>query len=81
MTETPEELRARMSRAGKGRLRTMTAAKRTALSYQAGVQGGAPRRIDHGKVRALRDAGKKWREIAAEMGISMASVARILRER
>jgi hypothetical protein len=81
MSETPEQLRERMSRAGKGRMQTMTAAKRVALAYQAGVQGGAPRKIDHEKVLALRDAGKKWREIAERMGISMASVARILKER
>jgi hypothetical protein len=59
----------------------MTAAKRTALSYAAGLQGGAPRKIDHAKVRELHAAGKKYREIAAELGISMPSVARILRKR
>jgi hypothetical protein len=53
-----------MSRAGKGRLQTMTAAKRTALSYAAGFQGGAPRKIDHAKVPALRGEGLKYREIA-----------------
>jgi hypothetical protein len=81
MSETRGELRERMSRAGKGRLRTMTAAKRVALAYQAGVQGGAPRKIDHEKVLKLRERGLKWREIAAELGISMPSVARILREK
>jgi hypothetical protein len=81
MTETPEELRARMSRAGKGRLRTMTAWERKVQSHEAGLKGGAPRKIDHERVRGLREAGKKWREIAEELGISMPSVARILREK
>lgn len=66
---------------GKRRLETMTKAKRVALAYQAGIQGGAPIRIDHGRVLKLRAQGLKWREIAVEMGVSIASVARILRER
>jgi hypothetical protein len=81
MSETPEEMRARMSRMGKRRLVTMTKAKRVALAYQAGLKGGAPRQIDHEKVKALRAEGKKYREIAAELGISIPSVSRILRER
>jgi len=44
------------------------------------LKGGAPRKIDHDKVKALRAEGKKHREIAAEMGISMPSVERILQE-
>jgi hypothetical protein len=63
---------------GKRRLETMTKAKRTALAYQAGIKGGKPRTIDHEKVKALRAAGMKHREIAEELGVSMASVARIL---
>jgi predicted transcriptional regulator len=47
----------------------------------AGLPGGAPIRFDHGKVRELRERGLKYREIAAELGISMPSVARILKER
>jgi predicted DNA-binding protein (UPF0251 family) len=65
---------------GKRRLETMTKAKRTALAYQSGVKGGAPRRIDHEKVKALRVEGLKHREIAVAMEISMPSVARILKE-
>ena len=65
---------------GKRRLETMTKAKRTALAYQAGVKGGKPRTIDHERVRELRKQGLKYREIAAKLGISMPSVARILRE-
>jgi hypothetical protein len=59
----------------------MAAAKRVALAYQAGVLGGAPRKINHERVLKLRERGLKWREIAGEMGISIASVARILRKR
>ena len=77
-----DKLRARMSAmgkiGGKRRLETMTKAKRVALAYQAGLQGGAPIRIDHEKVRALRAQGLKYREIAEQMGISLPSVARIL---
>ena len=78
MSETPEQLRERMSRAGKGRLRSMTKAKRYHLAYVAGVKGGAPRKYDHDKVRALRAAGKKAEEIAARLGMSVPSVYRIL---
>ena len=67
-------------RGGKRRLETMKPAERTARAWNAGLKGGAPRKIDHDKVKALRAEGKKHREIAAEMGISMPSVARILRE-
>jgi DNA invertase Pin-like site-specific DNA recombinase len=85
MSETPEELRERMSRAGKvggkRRLVTMTKAKRYHLAYVAGVQGGAPRKIDHEKVRELREQGLKYREIAEQLNISMPSVSRILKER
>jgi hypothetical protein len=44
------------------------------------VKGGAPRKINHDQVKALRAEGKLHREIAAELGISMPSVARILNE-
>jgi DNA invertase Pin-like site-specific DNA recombinase len=64
---------------GKRRLETMSKAQRTALAYQAGVQGGRPVVIDHERVKALRAEGMKYREIAQEMGISLASVARILK--
>jgi hypothetical protein len=77
-----DKLRARMSAMGKvggqRRLETMTKAKRVALAYQAGLQGGAPIRIDHAKVRALGAQGLKYREIAEQMGISIPSVARIV---
>jgi hypothetical protein len=79
MSETREEMRARMSRMGKRRLVTMTQAKRTALSYAAGVKGGRPRLIDRERMLELRAAGKLHREIAEELGVSMASVARILK--
>jgi hypothetical protein len=62
----------------KRRLITMTKAKRTVLAYEAGVQGGAPRKINHNQVRALGAAGLKYREMAAELNTSMPSVARIL---
>jgi hypothetical protein len=81
MKETPERQRRRMSRMGKRRLETLTQARRTILAYQAGVQGGRPRVIDHDKVRALRAQGLRHREIAAQLGISMPSVARILKVR
>jgi DNA invertase Pin-like site-specific DNA recombinase len=83
MSETPEQLRERMGRAGKAggrrRMETMTKAKRVALAYMAGIQGGRPVRIDHARVRALRAQGRKYREIAAQMGISIPSVSRILK--
>ena len=79
MSETPEEMQARMSRMGKRRLVTMTQAKRTALSYVAGVKGGRPRLIDRERMLELRAAGKLHREISEALGVSMASVARILK--
>jgi hypothetical protein len=63
---------------GKMSLRTMTPWERKVRAHKAGLAGGAPRRIDHERVLALRAAGKKYREIAAGLGISMPSVARIL---
>jgi hypothetical protein len=36
------------------------------------------RKLDQYRVLVLRAAGKKYREIAAELGISIPSVARIL---
>jgi len=80
-----DKLRARMSAlgkiGGKRRLVTMSKAKRVALAYQAGLQGGAPIRIDHARVKALRAQGLKLREIAEQMGISIPSVSRIVKER
>ena len=73
-----DELRARMSAMGKRRLVTMSKAKRYYIAYMAGVQGGRPIVIDHAKVQALRAEGLKHREIAAELGISLPSVYRIL---
>jgi transposase len=69
------------SAGGKMSLRTMTSWQRKLRAHKAGLEGGAPRKIDHERVRALRAAGKKYREIAAELGISMPSVTRILREK
>ena len=69
------------SAGGKMSLRTMTPWQRKVRAHKAGLEGGAPRKIDHERVRALRAAGKKYREIAAELGISMPSVTRILKER
>ena len=69
------------SAGGKMSLRTMTPWARKVRAHKAGLKGGAPRKIDHERVRALRAAGKKYREIAAELGISMPSVTRILRRR
>ena len=63
---------------GKMSLRTMTSWERKVRAHKAGLAGGAPRRIDHERVLALREQGKKYREIAAELGISMPSVARIV---
>jgi hypothetical protein len=45
------------------------------------VQGGRPVVIDHERVKALRTEGKKYREIAGELGISIPSVSRIPKER
>jgi DNA invertase Pin-like site-specific DNA recombinase len=70
-----------MSAMAKRRLVTMSKAKRYHIAYMAGIQGGRPTVIDHAKVRALREQGLKYREIAEQLGISMPSVARILRER
>ena len=84
MSETPEELRARMSRAGKigGKRRLLwTKAKRYHMAYMAGIQGGRPVVIDHEKVKALRAEGLKLREIAERMNISIPSASRILREK
>ena len=74
MSETREEMRARMSRMGKRRLVTMTQAKRTALSYAAGVKGGRPRLIDRERMLELRAAGKLHRGVLEELNVSMASV-------
>ena len=63
---------------GKMSLRTMTPWERKVRAHKAGLAGGAPRQIDHERVLALRAAGKLYREIAEELGISMPSVARIL---
>ena len=59
-------------------MRTMMAWERKVRAHKAGLKGGAPRTIDYDKVKALRAERLKHREIAAEMGISMPSVARIL---
>jgi hypothetical protein len=59
----------------------MTKAKRTALSYAAEMKGGRPRLIDRDKMLKLRAAGKLHQKIAEDFGVSMASVARILRRR
>jgi len=67
------------SAGGKMSLRTMTPWARKVRAHKAGLAGGgAPRRIDHTKVRALREQGLKYREIAKQMKISIPSVARIL---
>jgi hypothetical protein len=66
------------SAGGKMSSRNMTPWKRKLRAHKAGLEGGAPRKIDHERVRVLRAAGKKYREIAAELGISMPSVTRIL---
>ena len=66
---------------GKRRLVTMSKAKRYHLAYMAGLQGGAPIRIDYDKVRELRAQGLKYREIAGQMKISIPSVARIVKDR
>ena len=78
---SPAERRAGGKVGGTGRLVTMSKAKRYHIAYMAGIQGGAPIRIDHEKVKALRAEGLKLREIAERMGISIPSVSRILRER
>jgi DNA invertase Pin-like site-specific DNA recombinase len=78
VSETPDERRARMSAMAKRRLVTMSKAKRYYIAYMAGIQGGAPVRIDHAKVRELRAQGLKYREIAGRLGISIPSVARIM---
>jgi DNA invertase Pin-like site-specific DNA recombinase len=81
--EVTDEMRARMSAmgkiGGKRRLVTMSKAKRYHLAYTAGIQGGAPVRIDHEKVKELREQGLKYREIAEQMGISIPSVSRIVK--
>jgi hypothetical protein len=60
---------------------TMTPWERKVRAHEAGLKGGASRKIDHEKVKELRAEGLKLREIAPEMNISMPSVSRILRER
>ena len=69
------------SAGGKMSLRTMTPWERKVRAHNAGLKGGRKIRIDHAKVRVLREQGLKWREIAERMGISMPSVARIVKER
>jgi len=67
---------------GRRKMARMTAWERKVQAHEAGLAGGgAPRKIDHAKVRELREQGLLYREIAEQMGISMPSVARILRER
>jgi hypothetical protein len=78
---TDDEMRARMSAMGKRRLVTMSKAKRYHLAYVAGIQGGRPIVIDHARVKALRAEGLKLREIAEQLGISIPSASRILKER
>jgi len=46
---------------------------------QRGAKLGAPIRIDHSKVRALRAGGSTQIQVAAELGISIDSVKRIER--
>jgi hypothetical protein len=74
-----EKQRAWGREGGKMSLLTMTPWERKVRAHEAGIQGGRPIRIDHDKVRELRAQGLKHREIAAELGISLASVARIVR--
>jgi DNA invertase Pin-like site-specific DNA recombinase len=59
----------------------MTPWHRKVRAHKAGLEGGAPIRIDHEKVKELRAQGSKYREIAEQMGISIPSVLRILKER
>jgi hypothetical protein len=63
---------------GKMSLRTMTPWERKVRAHKAGLKGGRKIRIDHAKVRELREQGLKYREIAEQMKISIPSVARIL---
>ena len=80
MPTKPEERREYFrrigSKGGKRSLKTMTKAARTARAYKSGKQS---RKVDHEKVLALRERRLKWREITERMWISMASVARLLR--
>jgi hypothetical protein len=76
--EVTDEMRARMSAMAKRWLVTMSKAKRYYIAYMAGVHGGRPVTIDHAKVKALREAGLKHREIAGQLKISLPSVYRNL---
>jgi DNA invertase Pin-like site-specific DNA recombinase len=65
---------------GRRKMAQMTAWERKVAAHEAGLAGGgAPRKIDHAKVRELRERGLLYREIAEALEISMPSVARILR--
>ena len=55
----------------------MAKANRVRRRRQAGVKG-VPQKLDQYQVLVLCAAGKTHPEIAAELGISIASVARIL---
>jgi DNA invertase Pin-like site-specific DNA recombinase len=65
---------------GKMSLRTMTPWARKVQAHNAGLKGGRKIRIDHAKVRELRAQGLKYREIAEQLGISIPSVSRIVKE-
>jgi len=53
----------------------MEKTKHVRRTYRISVKGA---KLDQYRVLVLRAAGKKYREIAAELGISVPSVARIL---
>ena len=60
-----------------GSRRAMAKAKGVRRRQQAGVKG-VRQKLDHYQVLVLCAAGKKYPEIAAELGISIARVARIV---
>jgi hypothetical protein len=60
---------------GKRSLETLTQAARTARAFKA---GRASRKVDPAKLLVLRKAGMTGREIAAELGVSQATVWRNL---
>jgi hypothetical protein len=53
--------------------------KRDGAVVTARLKGGRSRLIDHERMKAMLAAGKLHWEIVEELGISMASVARILK--
>ena len=58
------------SAGGKMSLRTMTPWQRKVRAHKAGLEGGAPRKIDHERVRALRAAARSTAKLLLSSGLA-----------